>query len=92
VVPVEIARELQARIPGSGFQELPCRGHYFAYDPDEMENLLVALLKAHRSCPGEKHLKFGDFREALRGTRRRRFEKIAAFDFSCIMQRVLQIV
>jgi pimeloyl-ACP methyl ester carboxylesterase/1-acyl-sn-glycerol-3-phosphate acyltransferase len=52
VVPVEVARDLHARIPGSGFQELPRRGHYFVYEPDEMENLLVALLKAHRGCPG----------------------------------------
>jgi pimeloyl-ACP methyl ester carboxylesterase/1-acyl-sn-glycerol-3-phosphate acyltransferase len=52
VVPVEVARDLHARIPGSGFQELPRRGHYFVYEPDEMENLLAALLKAHRSCPG----------------------------------------
>ncbi len=52
VVPVEVARDLHARIPGSGFQELPRRGHYFVYEPDEMENLLAALLKAHRNCPG----------------------------------------
>jgi pimeloyl-ACP methyl ester carboxylesterase/1-acyl-sn-glycerol-3-phosphate acyltransferase len=52
VVPVEVARDLHARIPGSGFQELPRRGHYFVYEPDEMENLLASLLKAHRSCPG----------------------------------------
>jgi len=52
VVPVEVARDLHSRIPGSGFQELPRRGHYFVYEPDEMENLLVALLKAHRNCPG----------------------------------------
>jgi pimeloyl-ACP methyl ester carboxylesterase len=52
VVPVEVARDLHARIPGSGFQALPRCGHYFVYEPDEMENLLVALLKAHRNCPG----------------------------------------
>ena len=52
VVPVEVARDLHTRIPGSGFQELPRRGHYFVYEPDEMENLLVALLKAHRNCAG----------------------------------------
>jgi pimeloyl-ACP methyl ester carboxylesterase len=52
VVPVEVARDLHSRIPGSGFQELPRRGHYFVYEPDEMENLLTALLKAHRNCPG----------------------------------------
>src|SRR5579864_2595132 len=52
VVPVEVARDLHARIPGSGFQELPRRGHYFVYEPYEMENLLTALLRAHRSCPG----------------------------------------
>ena len=52
VVPVEVARDLHARIPGSGYHELPRRGHYFVYEADEMENLLVALLKAHRSCPG----------------------------------------
>ena len=51
VVPVEVARDLHARLPGSGFQELPRRGHYFVYEPDEMENLLAALLKAHRTCP-----------------------------------------
>jgi pimeloyl-ACP methyl ester carboxylesterase/1-acyl-sn-glycerol-3-phosphate acyltransferase len=52
VVPVEVARDLHARIPGSGLQELPRRGHYFVYEPDEMENLLAALLKAHRDCQG----------------------------------------
>jgi pimeloyl-ACP methyl ester carboxylesterase len=52
VVPVEVARDLHARIPGSGFQELPRCGHYFVYEPDEMENLLAAILKAHRNCPG----------------------------------------
>ncbi len=52
VVPVEVARDLHARIPGSGFQELTRRGHYFVYEPDEMKNLLVALLKAHQNCPG----------------------------------------
>ena len=52
VVPIDVARDLRARIPGCGYQELPRRGHYFIYDPDEMENLLVALRKAHRDCPG----------------------------------------
>jgi len=52
VVPVDVARDLHGRIPGSGFQELPRRGHYFVYEPDEMQNLLTALLKAHRNCPG----------------------------------------
>jgi pimeloyl-ACP methyl ester carboxylesterase len=52
VVPVEVARDLHARIPGSGFQELPRRGHYFVYEPDELENLLGALLKAHQNCLG----------------------------------------
>jgi pimeloyl-ACP methyl ester carboxylesterase/1-acyl-sn-glycerol-3-phosphate acyltransferase len=52
VVPVEVARDLHARIPGSGFQALPRCGHYFVYEPDEMENLLAALLKAHRSYSG----------------------------------------
>jgi len=52
VVPVGVARDLHTRIPGSGYQELPRRGHYFVYEPEEMENLLVALLKAHRNCPG----------------------------------------
>jgi pimeloyl-ACP methyl ester carboxylesterase len=47
VVPVEVARDLHARIPESGYQKLPRCGHYFV-----MENLLVALLKAHRKCPG----------------------------------------
>jgi pimeloyl-ACP methyl ester carboxylesterase len=51
VVPVEVARDLHARIPGSGFQELPRRGHYFVYEPYDMENHLRALLKAHESCP-----------------------------------------
>ena len=52
VVPIEVARDLHARLPGSGYHELPRRGHYFVYEPDEMENLLAALLKAHRNCPG----------------------------------------
>ncbi len=52
VVPIDVARDLRTRIPGCGYQELPRRGHYFVYDPDEMENLLVALRKAHRDCPG----------------------------------------
>lgn len=51
VVPVEVARDLRERIPGSGYQELPRCGHYFVYEPDEMEQLLKALLKAHRNCP-----------------------------------------
>lgn len=51
VVPVEVARDLHTRIPGSGYHELPRCGHYFVYEPDEMENLLVALLKAHRRRP-----------------------------------------
>lgn len=50
VVPIEVARDLRTRIPGCGYQELPRRGHYFVYDPEEMENLLVALKKAHRNC------------------------------------------
>lgn len=52
VVPIGVARDLHLRIPGSGYQELPRRGHYFVYDPEEMENLLAALVKAHRNCPG----------------------------------------
>ena len=52
VVPIEVARDLRARVPGCGYQELARRGHYFIYEPDEMENLLVALQKAHRNCPG----------------------------------------
>ena len=52
VVPIDVARDLRTRLPGCGYQELPRRGHYFVYDPDEMENLLVALQKAHRNCPG----------------------------------------
>jgi pimeloyl-ACP methyl ester carboxylesterase/1-acyl-sn-glycerol-3-phosphate acyltransferase len=51
VVPVEVARDLHVRIPESGYQELPRCGHYFVYEPEEMENLLGALLKAHRKCP-----------------------------------------
>ena len=52
VVPIEVARDLRARVPGCGYQELARRGHYFIYEPDAMENLLVALQKAHRNCPG----------------------------------------
>jgi pimeloyl-ACP methyl ester carboxylesterase len=52
VVPVGVARDLHTRIPDSGYHELPRRGHYFVYEPEEMENLLVALLKAHRNCHG----------------------------------------
>ena len=52
VVPIDVARDLRTRIPGCGYQELPRRGHYFVYEPDEMENLLVALQKAHRNCSG----------------------------------------
>lgn len=52
VVPVAVARDLHARIPGSGYQALPRRGHYFVYEPEEMENLLKALLKAHQRCSG----------------------------------------
>ncbi len=51
VVPIEVARDLHWRIPGSGYQELPRRGHYFLYDSYEMENLLVALKRAHQDCP-----------------------------------------
>jgi len=52
VVPIEVARDLHERIPGSGYHELPQRGHYFVYEPEEMEHLLAALLRAHRNCPG----------------------------------------
>lgn len=52
VVPIEVARDLRSRLPHCGYQELPRRGHYFVYDPDEMENLLTDLRKAHRNCPG----------------------------------------
>lgn len=52
VVPVEVARDLHERIPGSGYQELPRCGHYFVYEAEEMEQLLRRLLKAHRNCPG----------------------------------------
>jgi pimeloyl-ACP methyl ester carboxylesterase len=52
VVPISVARDLHLRIPGSGYQELPHRGHYFIYEPDELEGLLLTLQKAHRNCPG----------------------------------------
>jgi len=52
VVPIGVARDLHDRLPGSGYHELPRRGHYFVYEPEEMEHLLVALLRAHRNCPG----------------------------------------
>ena len=54
VVPIGVARYLHSLLPGCGYQELPRRGHYFLYEPDEMENLLAALLKAHRNCPQKK--------------------------------------
>ncbi|MBY0507516.1 MAG: alpha/beta fold hydrolase [Bryobacteraceae bacterium] len=50
VVPAAVAHDLHARIPESGLQVLPRRGHYFVYEPEEMENLLAALAKAHRNC------------------------------------------
>lgn len=50
VVPVGVARDLHARIPGSGYHELPRRGHYFVYEPDVMEYMLGELVKAHNSC------------------------------------------
>ena len=52
VVPVEVARDLQRRIPASSLTELPGRGHYFLYDNHEMERVLLGLLKAHADCPG----------------------------------------
>ena len=53
-VPVEVARDLQTRIPGSTLRELPGRGHYFLYEPAELETVLTDLLMAHRDCPGKK--------------------------------------
>jgi pimeloyl-ACP methyl ester carboxylesterase len=50
VVPVEVARDLHRRIPGSRLRELPGRGHYFIYDEDQMESLLAELAAAHRAC------------------------------------------
>lgn len=52
VVPVAVARDLNERIPGSGYHELPRRGHYFVYEPEEMEYLLKTLWRAHKDCPG----------------------------------------
>ena len=50
VVPVEVARDLHARIPASRLRELPGRGHYFMYDEGQMEVLLAELLEAHKVC------------------------------------------
>ena len=53
-VPVEVARDLHSRIAASTFRELPGRGHYFLYEPAELETVLTDLLQAHRDCPGKK--------------------------------------
>jgi pimeloyl-ACP methyl ester carboxylesterase len=50
VVPVEVARDLHARIPSSVLTELPGRGHYFLYGEGQMERVLTELLEAHRIC------------------------------------------
>jgi pimeloyl-ACP methyl ester carboxylesterase len=50
VVPIAVARDLRERIPSSKLTEIPGRGHYFLYDSGEMENVLSALLQAHRDC------------------------------------------
>lgn len=54
VVPIEVARGLDEDIPGSRLRELPGRGHYFIYEPGEMEEVLTELLQAHLDCPGKK--------------------------------------
>jgi pimeloyl-ACP methyl ester carboxylesterase/1-acyl-sn-glycerol-3-phosphate acyltransferase len=51
VVPPAVARDLHERIPGSGYHELPRRGHYFLYEPREMERILAELARAHIECP-----------------------------------------
>jgi pimeloyl-ACP methyl ester carboxylesterase/1-acyl-sn-glycerol-3-phosphate acyltransferase len=50
IVPASVARDLHGRIPASHLTELPGRGHYFIYEEIETENVLAALLKAHRNC------------------------------------------
>ena len=50
VVPLPVARDLHARIPSSSLIELPDRGHYFLYDPGEMERVLAELVEAHKMC------------------------------------------
>jgi pimeloyl-ACP methyl ester carboxylesterase len=49
VVPIAVARDLHERIPSSQLTELPGRGHYFLYDPPEMEKVLSELLMTHRA-------------------------------------------
>jgi pimeloyl-ACP methyl ester carboxylesterase len=51
IVPVAVGRDLHARIPRSRLTELPGRGHYFLYEPSEMESLLTELQRAHQDCP-----------------------------------------
>lgn len=53
VVPIAVARDLHQRIPSSHLTELPQRGHYFLYEPGEMEAILTELVEAHRDCVPE---------------------------------------
>jgi pimeloyl-ACP methyl ester carboxylesterase/1-acyl-sn-glycerol-3-phosphate acyltransferase len=43
IVPVEVARDLHRRIPGSRLTELPGRGHYFICEENEREAVLAQL-------------------------------------------------
>jgi len=54
VVPVEVALDLHRRISLSRLKELSGRGHYFLYDPAEMERVLADLLTAHNDCCGAR--------------------------------------
>jgi len=54
IVPVSVAWDLHQRIPSSQFSEVPGRGHYFIYEPGQMEELLADLLDAHRTCSTDK--------------------------------------
>lgn len=50
VVPIAVARDLHDRIHPSKLTEMPGRGHYFLYEPGEMESVLADLAEAHRVC------------------------------------------
>ena len=54
VVPIPVARDLHSRIGLSRLTELPGRGHYFLYEPGEMENVLAELATLHDDCAREK--------------------------------------
>jgi pimeloyl-ACP methyl ester carboxylesterase len=50
VVPIGVAMDLHEQIPSSRLRELVGRGHYFMYEPVEMEQVFRELVEAHEAC------------------------------------------